>query len=214
MPPRSCSSSNNATLPASSRGSPNIIPTRWAASDLGDPDPHRASGDEEWFPPTRLSAGYGFRKETITGMRRNRRGAPTGSSRCGCWLRNTVGKCCCVMCCRVCAVARAAVGLWWSTWWKPRNSKSAPRTAGGCRSSGNSFSGKSLRQAADKISPEFGACLLGNRRDINGLSKGGLQLRLRAPSARTMRLAVPVPLSISQQHRRPVVPPSLVEKNW
>jgi hypothetical protein len=27
-------------------------------------------GHEERFPPTRLSAGYGFRKETITGMRR------------------------------------------------------------------------------------------------------------------------------------------------
>src|SRR5215467_2174170 len=27
-------------------------------------------GHEEWFPPTRLSAGYGFRKETIAGVRR------------------------------------------------------------------------------------------------------------------------------------------------
>jgi len=29
-----------------------------------------AMGHEERFPPTRLSAGYGFRKETIGGMRR------------------------------------------------------------------------------------------------------------------------------------------------
>ena len=28
------------------------------------------------FPPTRLSAGCGFRKETIAGMRRNGRDAP------------------------------------------------------------------------------------------------------------------------------------------
>jgi len=33
-------------------------------------------GHEERFPPPRLSAGYGFRKETIAGMRRNGRGAP------------------------------------------------------------------------------------------------------------------------------------------
>jgi hypothetical protein len=33
-------------------------------------------GDEERFPPTKLSAGCGFRKETIAGMRRNRRDAP------------------------------------------------------------------------------------------------------------------------------------------
>jgi hypothetical protein len=33
-------------------------------------------GHEERFPPTRLSAGYGFRKETIAGMRRNGRDAP------------------------------------------------------------------------------------------------------------------------------------------
>src|SRR5436190_3358231 len=32
---------------------------------------------EERFPPTRLSAGCGFRKETIAGMRRNGRDAPT-----------------------------------------------------------------------------------------------------------------------------------------
>jgi len=34
-----------------------------------------ALGHEERFPPTRLSAGCGFRKETIAGMRRNRRDA-------------------------------------------------------------------------------------------------------------------------------------------
>jgi hypothetical protein len=33
-------------------------------------------GHEERFPPTRLSAGCGFRKETIAGMRRNERDAP------------------------------------------------------------------------------------------------------------------------------------------
>jgi hypothetical protein len=33
-------------------------------------------GQEERFPPTRLNAGYGFRKETIAGMRRNGRDAP------------------------------------------------------------------------------------------------------------------------------------------
>ena len=33
-------------------------------------------GHEERFPPTRLSAGCGFRKETIAGMRRNERAAP------------------------------------------------------------------------------------------------------------------------------------------
>jgi hypothetical protein len=32
-------------------------------------------GHEERFPPTRLSAGCGFRKETIAGMRRNGRDA-------------------------------------------------------------------------------------------------------------------------------------------
>jgi len=35
-----------------------------------------AKGHEERFPPTRLSAGYGFRKETIAGIRRNGRDAP------------------------------------------------------------------------------------------------------------------------------------------
>jgi hypothetical protein len=35
-----------------------------------------ALGHEERFPPTKLSAGYGFRKETIAGMRRNGRDAP------------------------------------------------------------------------------------------------------------------------------------------
>jgi hypothetical protein len=34
-------------------------------------------GHEEWFAPTRLSVGCGFRKETIVGMRRNGRDAPT-----------------------------------------------------------------------------------------------------------------------------------------
>ena len=33
-------------------------------------------GHEERFPPTRLSAGYGFRKETIAGVRHNERDAP------------------------------------------------------------------------------------------------------------------------------------------
>jgi hypothetical protein len=33
-------------------------------------------GHEERFPPPRLSAGCGFRKETIAGMRRNGRDAP------------------------------------------------------------------------------------------------------------------------------------------
>ena len=33
-------------------------------------------GQEERFPPTRLNAGYGFRKETIAGMRRTGRDAP------------------------------------------------------------------------------------------------------------------------------------------
>jgi hypothetical protein len=35
-----------------------------------------ALGQEERFPPTKLSAGCGFRKETIAGMRRNGRDAP------------------------------------------------------------------------------------------------------------------------------------------
>jgi hypothetical protein len=33
-------------------------------------------GHEERFPPARLTAGCGFRKETIAGMRRNGRDAP------------------------------------------------------------------------------------------------------------------------------------------
>jgi hypothetical protein len=33
-------------------------------------------GQEERFPPIRLSAGYGFRKETIAGVRHNGRDAP------------------------------------------------------------------------------------------------------------------------------------------
>jgi hypothetical protein len=35
-----------------------------------------AVGQEERFPPTTLSAGYGFRKETIAGVRRNGRDTP------------------------------------------------------------------------------------------------------------------------------------------
>jgi hypothetical protein len=35
-----------------------------------------AKGHEERFPQTRMSAGCGFRKETIVGMRRNGRDAP------------------------------------------------------------------------------------------------------------------------------------------
>jgi hypothetical protein len=38
-------------------------------------------GHEERFPPTRLSAGCGFRKETIAGMRRNGRDAPVPAVR-------------------------------------------------------------------------------------------------------------------------------------
>jgi hypothetical protein len=34
-----------------------------------------AKGHEERFPQTRMSAGCGFRKETIVGMRRNARDA-------------------------------------------------------------------------------------------------------------------------------------------
>src|SRR5271155_2440063 len=34
------------------------------------------TGHEERFPSTRLSAGYGFRKETIAGVRHNGRDAP------------------------------------------------------------------------------------------------------------------------------------------
>jgi hypothetical protein len=33
-------------------------------------------GHEERFQPTRLSTGYGFRKETIAGVRDNGRDAP------------------------------------------------------------------------------------------------------------------------------------------
>ena len=35
-----------------------------------------ALGHEDAFPPPRLSAGFGFRKETIAGMRLNGRDAP------------------------------------------------------------------------------------------------------------------------------------------
>jgi len=37
-----------------------------------------AKGYQKRFPLTRLSAGCGFRKETIAGMRRNGRDAPKG----------------------------------------------------------------------------------------------------------------------------------------
>jgi hypothetical protein len=43
----------------------NVIPFRTAAK-----------GNEERFPPRRLTAGCRFRKETIAGMRRNGRDAP------------------------------------------------------------------------------------------------------------------------------------------
>src|SRR6516164_1758 len=45
-------------------------------------------GHEEQFPPTRLSAGYGFRKETLAGARRNGRDAPFAGVR---WAYNTTG---------------------------------------------------------------------------------------------------------------------------
>jgi len=35
-----------------------------------------ATRHKELFPATRLSAGYGFRKETLAATRRNGRGAP------------------------------------------------------------------------------------------------------------------------------------------
>jgi hypothetical protein len=38
-------------------------------------------GQEERFPSTRLSAGYGFRKETIAGVRHKERDAPSASNR-------------------------------------------------------------------------------------------------------------------------------------
>jgi len=40
-----------------------------------------ALGHEERLPPTRLSAGYGFRKETIAGARHNERDAPRAAIR-------------------------------------------------------------------------------------------------------------------------------------
>jgi hypothetical protein len=48
-----------------------MIQTRADPADQGS-----GMGHEERFPPTRLSAGCGFRKETIAGMRRNGRDAP------------------------------------------------------------------------------------------------------------------------------------------
>jgi hypothetical protein len=51
-----------------------------AAKHSASPTSYRAFshslGHEERFPPTRLNAGCGFRKETIAGMRRNGRDAP------------------------------------------------------------------------------------------------------------------------------------------
>ena len=51
-----------------------------AAKHSASPTSYRAFfhglGHQERFPPTRLSAGAGFRKETIAGMRRNGRDAP------------------------------------------------------------------------------------------------------------------------------------------
>jgi hypothetical protein len=38
-------------------------------------------GHEERFPPTGLSAGYGFRKETIAGVHHNERDPPTPAIR-------------------------------------------------------------------------------------------------------------------------------------
>jgi hypothetical protein len=60
----------------------------------GDEGPESGLGHEERLPATRLSAGSGFRKETIGGMRRNGRDAlipdvratligPLGSTRSG-----------------------------------------------------------------------------------------------------------------------------------
>ena len=48
---------------------PHLVIARFARARSGQ-------GYEERFPPTGLSAGYGFRKETIAGMRRNGRDAP------------------------------------------------------------------------------------------------------------------------------------------
>src|SRR4051794_19041282 len=55
---------------------------RCAAPAAQTPRSFRMSvfGHEERFPPTRLSAGSGFRKETIAGMRRNGRDAPIPDS--------------------------------------------------------------------------------------------------------------------------------------
>jgi hypothetical protein len=49
-----------------------------ATARVARPDQMRRSalGHEERFPPTRLSAGCGFRKETIAGMRGNDEVAP------------------------------------------------------------------------------------------------------------------------------------------
>ena len=45
-----------------------------------------ALGHEERFPLTRLTAGYGFRKETIARMRRNGRDAPLAAILLG-WIK-------------------------------------------------------------------------------------------------------------------------------
>jgi hypothetical protein len=57
---------------ASRAGMPGIHPTSSFVTVIMG----AALGHEERFPPTRLSARYGFRKETIAGMRRNGRDAP------------------------------------------------------------------------------------------------------------------------------------------
>jgi hypothetical protein len=49
--------------------------------NFGLGDRRSVVGHEERFLPTRLSAGCGFRKETIAGMRRNGRDAPKAAAR-------------------------------------------------------------------------------------------------------------------------------------
>ena len=56
-----------------------ISKDRHKAASTATPEEQKcvtAMGHEERFPPTKLSAGCGFRKETIAGMRRNGRDAP------------------------------------------------------------------------------------------------------------------------------------------
>jgi hypothetical protein len=50
------------------------LPTPSSAGS--EPTSKSLKGHEERIPPTRLSVGCGFRKETIAGMRRNGRDAP------------------------------------------------------------------------------------------------------------------------------------------